>query len=376
MYRLILTAVSLLPVLLAGCATHPTSSAGDPILMKEHYVTMRSAVPGVPQDTTRIYVRERTKGSTIAAGSAAPDRVVLFVHGAGTPADVAFDVPRESYSWMSYLAASGFDVFSMDHTGYGRSTRPSGMENPCNVAPKQQAGLGTAKCKPSQPGPLSNIAYEWDEINAVVDYLRRLRNVDQVHLIAWSRGGPRAGGFAARYPDKVHRMVLLAPAYLRTMPSTAAAMSSTPALMNTQSREEFIANWDRQVGCAGQYESATADSIWSAMIESDPVGAKWGKGVRRAPDIAVWGWNPQVVSAMRTPTLMVIGTHDKQVIPERVRHLYTDLGSANKVYVEMGCSSHNAMWEKNREILYKASLEWLTAGSVEGVQNGMLYLGH
>ncbi len=52
------------------------------------------------------------------------DRVVLFVHGAGTPAEVAFDTPSGDHSWMAYLANAGFDVFSMDTTGYGRSTRP------------------------------------------------------------------------------------------------------------------------------------------------------------------------------------------------------------------------------------------------------------
>jgi pimeloyl-ACP methyl ester carboxylesterase len=47
--------------------------------------------------------------------------VVLFVHGAGTPAEVSFDVPYKDYSWMAYLAQAGYDVFSVDMTGYGRS---------------------------------------------------------------------------------------------------------------------------------------------------------------------------------------------------------------------------------------------------------------
>ncbi len=65
--------------------------------------------------------------------------VVLFVHGAGTPAEVSFDVPYKDYSWMAYLANAGFDVFSMDMTGYGRSTRPPAMNDPCNLSKEQQA---------------------------------------------------------------------------------------------------------------------------------------------------------------------------------------------------------------------------------------------
>jgi hypothetical protein len=47
------------------------------------------------------------------------------------------------------------------------------------------------------------------------------------------------------------------------------------------------------------------------------------------------------------------GEHDKQVVPDRVRQLYADLGSKQKVLIELACSSHNAMWEKNRLILFK-----------------------
>lgn len=35
----------------------------------------------------------------------------------------------------------------------------------------------------------------------------------------------------------------------------------------------------------------TSDSMWANMLESDPVGATWGTGVRRAPPTATWGWN-------------------------------------------------------------------------------------
>ena len=98
--------------------------------------------------------------------------------------------------------------------------------------------------------------------------------------------------------------------------------------MNTQSRDEFDANWDRQVGCPAQYEPAVGDAVWSEMLASDPVGATWGTGVRRAPQTATWGWNAAVVGKTQTPTLMVAGQHDKQVPPDRVRELYADLARA------------------------------------------------
>jgi len=48
-----------------------------------------------------------------------------------------------------------------------------------------------------------------------------------------------------------------------------------------------------------------------------------------------------------------------------------------KAFIDLACSSHNAMWEKNHNLLFKASLEeWLSLGSVNGTQEGMLRLGY
>ena len=110
------------------------------------------------------------------------------------------------------------------------------------------------------------------------------------------------------------------------------------------------------------------------MLGSDPVGATWGVGVRRAPNVTNWGWT----TAMRRqiPTLMITGAHDKQVPSPRVHDLYADLGSKSKVLIDLACSSHNAMWEKNHLLLFQASLEWLTKGTVNGVEQGIVRLGY
>jgi pimeloyl-ACP methyl ester carboxylesterase len=218
---------------------------------------------------------------------------------------------------------------------------------------------------------------DWDDIGAVVDHLRALRGVDKLSLIGWSQGGPRTGGYAARNPAKVARLVVLAPAYTRASPLEAPDLlpiSNGP--MNAQSRANFTANWDRQVGCPEQYDPAASDSIWADMLASDPVGATWGAGVRRAPSVPTWGFNQAVVAKMQTPYLMVSGAHDKQVAPERVRQLYADLGSKEKVFIDLACSSHNAMWEKNHLLLFQASLEWLRNGKVNGMTEGVMKLGY
>ena len=205
---------------MVGCAS--ISGCASPVVRVDHYVLVKSTAPAMAGQYSEIYVREVTRDAMSSHKGAGKDRVVLFVHGAGTPAEVSFDVPYRNYSWMAYLARAGFDVFSMDMTGYGRSTRPLAMNNPCNLSKEQQAEfvpiLVPAPCAASLPTAMTTMSSDWDDIGAVVDHLRALRGVDKVSLIGWSQGGPRTGGYAARNPAKVARMVVLAPAYARASP--------------------------------------------------------------------------------------------------------------------------------------------------------------
>src|SRR5579864_2636706 len=207
-------------VLLGLClATAGFGDDGDRLLRIDHYVQVRSSVPAISEQSTQIYVREVVEAGTVLRGGPAPDRVALFIHGAGTPAEVAFDVPYQDYSWMAYLAHARFDVFSMDMTGYGRSTRPAAMNDPCNLAPEQQVAyvpaLLSAPCEPSYPHQMTTLDSDWHDIDAVVDRVRALRHVDKLNLLAWSLGGPRSAGYAGQHADKVAKLVLLAPAYNR-----------------------------------------------------------------------------------------------------------------------------------------------------------------
>ena len=345
----------------------------------DHYVRVKSTVPAISGQLSAIYVREVIRAGNMRGTSSGP--VVLFVHGAGTPAEVAFDEQFQDYSWMAYLANAGFDVFSMDMTGYGRSTRPPAMNDPCNLTKDQQVAfvpsLPMTPCPASYGQQMTTIASDWNDIGGVVDYLLAARRVQKLSLIGWSLGGPRSGGYAAQHQDKIDKIVLLAPAFNRNGSATPpATVPAAGAAFNTQSHAEFMANWDRQVGCPTQIDPASAAAVWSAMLESDPVGATWGTGVRRAPQVTSWGWNAQMAGSLKIPALLVAGAHDKQVLPASVKVLYDALGSESKVFADLACSSHNALWERNHTLLFQASLEWLTTGKVGGTAKGEVRLGY
>ena len=357
-------------LLAAGCASVGQEAA---LVRNDQYVTVTSTAPGHAGKPARLYVRE-----VVASGNERPAGVVLFLHGSGTPGYVGFDVPYKTYSWMGYLARGGYAVYAVDLTGYGRSTRPQAMGDACNVVKNARARFVptqiAADCKPSQATDISTIESDVNDIDAVVEHLRRTRGVDKVHLLGWSQGGVRSAHYALRHPQKVASIFMLAPSYARDMP--AAPRAAGDGTMGVQSQDDFHKLWAGQTRCEGQVDPEARAAVWKEMIASDPDGAKWGPGVRRAPVVQSVGCNREAAARLQVPYAMVAGTHDGQVHPERVQALYKDLASRNKVFVDLGCSSHNAMWEKNHLLLFAASLEWLRRGTVEGISQGEVRMGY
>ncbi|MBM3755240.1 MAG: alpha/beta hydrolase [Acidobacteria bacterium] len=345
------------------------------LLRVDHYVKVKSVAPSMNGQTAQIYVREVVLDGAGLRGDDRPDRVVLFVHGAGTPAEVAFDAQYKDYSWMAYLAKAGYDVFSMDMEGYGRSTRPAVMNDPCNLTREQQLSLFGKDCAPSYTERVTTADSDWHDIDGVVEHLRKIRGVSKVSLIGWSQGGPRSGGYASQHPASISKLILLAPAYSLAASAGGAPRTGGP-IFNTQSRADLDANWDRQIGCPDQVDPAARESVWRDMLASDPVGATWGTGVRRAPNATSRGWNKEVVSKMRIPALFVAPALDKQALPANVRQLHADYGAPAKILLDLGCASHNALWERNHLLLFQASLTFLNDGTVGGKKDGVVSLGY
>ena len=167
------------------------------VLTIDRLVDHTSTVPAILGQHVGLFVRERVLESALdATGKAKPQSVVLFIHGGYSPSALAFDTPLKDYSWMEYLARDGYDVFGMDITGYGRSTRPM-MDDPRNLDPKQQDLLIprflAERSAPTYPFELLSSDSETADIDAVVEFIRKLRGIDKITLIGWSGGGIRTG---------------------------------------------------------------------------------------------------------------------------------------------------------------------------------------
>jgi alpha-beta hydrolase superfamily lysophospholipase len=85
---------------------------------------------------------------------------------------------------------------------------------------------------------------------------------------------------------------------------------------------------------------------------------------------SLWGWNASTSPALKIPMLLMVGKND--TLLNAARDLYQDVGSDDKVLLEIPCASHFLVWETQHKILHNASREWLRKGSLKGISQGVL----
>lgn len=344
------------------------SAAPQELITRDFFVEHVSTIPANQGQTVGIFVRQKVKSSM--REQKAP--VVLFVHGATVPGVPDYDLNFKDYNWMAYLARAGFNTYTLDLSGYGGSPRPL-MDDPCNVDPKQQSIIiprpMPTVCAAHQTSQFNTIHDDWREIDAVVDYLRKINKVKRIHMIGWSAGGPRVGGYISQHPEKIHRAMLYAPS-----PPIEGPIPTTPsagALMSLQTRDDFeLKRWDPDARCQGQVEPGVRDAVWSEIMKWDKVGSTWGAdgvGVMRGRIATQFGWTAEMVEKIKTPTVVIVGEFDR--LDER-RVVFDQMKVPNKVFINVSCASHFMVWEKQHLALHRSSLDWLLHGQIQNISRG------
>ena len=351
--------------------TRVTSLAdGNKLLTIDRFVPHVSTVPANRGRIVGLHLREKVLAGTLERKRAERTPVVLFIHGGYSPSVVAYDLEYRDYSWMAQLACAGFDVFAMTHTGYGSSPKPM-MDDPCNVDAADQAQLIPRvlkqACAPRYPFKLISSRTEWDEVESVVGFITDLRQVESVSMVGWSTGTPRAGGFAVMHPEKVNKLVLLAPSTFFPSDAPPDPMPEPGAPVILQSHEMLMnQRWQSHVRTAGQVEHPEIREVmWRALMLEDGLGEQWGPegvGVMRAPNRMNYGWRANA-ARLEAPTLVMLGEHDNY---EKRREAWGGLSSSHKVFVRIDGASHFVQYERGRHVVHWLTQEWLRNGRVAG----------
>ena len=299
-------------------------------------------------DGVQIFVRNKRPEGVQTFKS---DRIAIMMHGATYPG-TSFDLPLAGKSWMDYMAERGFDVYALDLPGYGRSTRPAAMDLPPDKNPPLMRGTEAVKA-----------------LGAVVEYVLKRRGVDKVNLIGWSWGTTISATYTAENQGRVERLVLYAPAWLRTTPSLVQVDGKVGAY-RVVSREQALGRW--LTGVPEDKKASLIPAGWfdmwaDATFATDPKGE--GKTLRAPNGVVQDGldffgatppkayWDPDKITS---PVLLVLAEWDRDLPPYMAQTLYPLLTRAAwKRHVVLSEGTHTIVMEKNRVLLFRTVQQFL-----------------
>jgi pimeloyl-ACP methyl ester carboxylesterase len=293
----------------------------------------------IPSGDTGIQLFVRNKH--LAGKESSPDKILLFVHGATYPAETAFDLPIEGVSMMDLIALRGYDVYLVDVRGYGRSTRPVEMSQP-----------------PEANKPIVSTKVAAHDLGAAVDYILHKRKVTRIDLMGWSWGTSIAGSYTSEHNDKIEKLVLYAPQWIRNEP---AAPNATPlGAYRLVSKDSAKARWlkgvadDKQADLIppGVFE-AWATATWA----TDPEASKQNPPMLRAPNGVMedsantYGAGKALYDPgkITVPTLLLHAEWDADLPSYQAQNYFAQLkNTPYKRLIELSEGTHTVMMEKNR----------------------------
>ncbi|MCX7154398.1 MAG: alpha/beta fold hydrolase [Proteobacteria bacterium] len=273
--------------------------------------------------TLQVYRRCKNKP---AAGAKLP--VVFLVHGSSFGALAGYDlqVPGyNDYSMMDLCAEHGYDVWTMDHEGYGRSQHTDSN---------------------------SDIASGAADLAVAAELIERETGVKAAAYYGQSSGSLRAALFAQLHPERVTRVLL--DAFVWT------GEGSRTLIKRREGLADYLASNRRKV---------TRDSLRAALLRDDPKSLTVDKEVPDALADASLKDGDSVPSGtfvdmcsklplvdpknINCPVYIMRGEHDGIATLEDIIAFYTALPNNDKHFSMISNSAHIAPLGKNRARFYQ-----------------------
>jgi pimeloyl-ACP methyl ester carboxylesterase len=282
----------------------------------------------VQKGDTKLYLYRKRIVST--PGEKQP--VLFLVHGSSNSSRSSYDlaIPGKEYSLMNVMAGYGFDVWTMDHDGYGRSGWSGGN---------------------------SDIASGVADLKAAMPIVLKESGVQKAHMFGTSSGAIRAGAYAQVEPDRVDRLILSAFTYKGTGSPEIARRNRVAETYRANPRRKrdlaMIKSIFTRDGHASAYDPAIPDAIAAEEL-------KFGDSVPTGTylDMAV---NLPLVDPKRvkSPVLMIRAEYDGNSTNEDLLDFYTQLANGDRQFVILPHTAHSIVYSNNRHLLWYAMRNFL-----------------
>jgi alpha-beta hydrolase superfamily lysophospholipase len=278
----------------------------------------------------------RKRAGAPKAGEA-PLPVLFLVHGSSNSSRTSFDLTppgRGEYSVMNTFAQRGFDVWTMDHENYGRSSQTEGN---------------------------SDIASGVEDLKAGIELVVRETGRKKVHIMGESSGAIRAGAYAMVQPDRVDRLVLGAFTYKGDNSPTLAERGKQLDYYRTHNRRLRDRAMIRSIFTRDK-EGTSDPAIGDYLADLE---LKFGDQVPTGTYLDMTSKLPLVDPVkVLSPVLLVRGEYDGIATVDDLQDFYKRLPNGDRQFVILPGMAHSVVLGLNRQLFWHAMHAFLTMPAI------------
>jgi pimeloyl-ACP methyl ester carboxylesterase len=273
--------------------------------------------------SVKLYMFRKRQGAPRPGQPALP--VLFLVHGSSISSRPSFDltVPgRGDFSLMDKFAGYGYDVWTMDFEGYGRSSRTAGN---------------------------SDIASGVQDLKAAVEIVARETGQQRYHFFGSSSGALRAAAFAMAAPERVNRLILSALTYTGEGSPTLAERAKQADFYRANNRRPRDRNMIRSIytrDMPGTSDPAVAEAQADAEL---PFGDSVPTGTYLDMSVNLPVVDPRKILA---PVMIVRGEHDGIADEQDILTFFKLLPNFDRQVVALPDTAHTVHMGNNRHQLW------------------------
>jgi len=326
------TSIGIGASLLPQAANAARSEASAKIWSNEYWAHKKGASGDVS-----LYMYRKRAGAPRSGETPLP--VLFLVHGSSISSRNSFDltVPGHGeYSVMNTFAQYGFDVWTMDHENYGRSSRTEGN---------------------------SDIASGVEDLKAGIEVVARETGQSKMHIFGESSGGLRAGAYAMARPERVDRLVLAAFTYKG---------EGSPTLTERAKQLDYYRTHNRRLRDRAMIRSiftrdkpGTSDTALGEFLADQEL--KFGDQVPTGTYLDMTANLPVVDPAkVLAPVLLIRGEYDGIATVEDLQSFFKQLPNGDRQFVILPGMAHSVVSGLNRQLFWHAMKAFLTMPPATG----------
>ena len=219
-------------VIMAGCGSKRQIAETNEISHEDFFVAS--------SDGVKLFVREFKP----AKDDLISEYPLLLLHGGGPGAVASFDLDVQGGSLAKDLTKKGIKVYIMNIRGWGKSTLPVYDEEDSTMV-------------------IGNYTEAYEDIDAVVEFIRRKDAIEKVSLFGWATGGHWGGYYATRHSDKLSHFISLNSLYGVNAPwelrhffwqQDDTTRFQRKQLYRTSDREGLVRKWSSTIPIENKHE--------------------------------------------------------------------------------------------------------------------------